>query len=87
MLGVNIQLLLKDNLIFLKKSSQNYRLFKKKIDIYNIRKNKISKEIMKTLNMTYGMHPVCGMVHMFPCGGGRPMSILECLKFSCMLQS
>lgn len=48
---------------------------------------------MKTLNMTYGMHPVCGMVHMvhmvhmFPCGGGRPMSILECLKFSCMLQS
>ena len=60
MLGVNIQLLLKDNL---------------------------SKEIMKTLNMTYGMHPVCGMVHMFPCGGGRPMSILECLKFSCMLQS
>ena len=45
---------------------------------------------MKTLNMTYGMHPVCGMVHMvymFPCGGGRPMSILECLKFSFMLQS
>lgn len=45
---------------------------------------------MKILNMTYGMHPVCGMVHMvhmFPCGGGRPMSILECLKFSCMLQS
>ncbi len=42
---------------------------------------------MKTLNMTYGMHPVCGMVHMFPCGGGRPMSLLEDLKFSCMLQS
>ena len=42
---------------------------------------------MKTLNMTYGMHHVCGMVHMFPCGGGQPMSILECLKFSCMLQS
>lgn len=42
---------------------------------------------MKTLNMTYGMHPVCGMVHMFPCGGCRPMSILERLKFSCMLQS
>lgn len=45
---------------------------------------------MKTLNMTYGMHPVCGMFHMFhmfPCGGSRPMSILECLKFSCILQS
>lgn len=42
---------------------------------------------MKTLNMTYGMHPVCGMVHMFSCGDGQPMSILECLKFSCMLQS
>ena len=42
---------------------------------------------MKTLNMTQSMHPVCGMTHMFQCGGGRPMSILEELKFSCMLQS
>ncbi len=42
---------------------------------------------MKTLNMTYCMHPVCGMIHMFPCGGGRLMSLLEDLKFFCMLQS
>lgn len=87
MLGVNIQLLLKDNLIFLKKKFSKLQTFQKNLDIYNIKKNKINKKIMKTLNMTYGMHPVCGMVHMFPCGGGRPMSILECLKFSCMLQS
>ena len=85
--GVNIQLLLKDNLIFFEKKFSKLQTFQKNLDIYNIRKNKISKEIMKTLNMTYGMHPVCGMVHMFPCGGSRPMSILECLKFSCMLQS
>ena len=87
MLGVNIQLLLKDNLIFFEKKFSKLQTFQKNLDIYNIKKNKINKKIMKTLNMTYGMHPVCGMVHMFPCGGGRPMSILECLKFSCMLQS
>ena len=42
---------------------------------------------MKTLNMTYGLHPVYGMIHMFPCGGGQPMFLLEELKFSCMLHS
>ena len=81
--GVNIQLLSKDNLIFLKKKFAKLQTFQKNLDIYYI----INNKIMKILNMTYGMHPVCGMFHIFPCEGGRLMSILECLKFSCILQS